>query len=85
MHHDATMRTTIDIPESLHSIALAVARHTGKSFSQAVAELIRRGLEAQPLDRMGETYSIHDKTGLPVVRSSRSITADDVKAVESEA
>lgn len=76
------MRTTVDIPENLHRIASGLARHTGRSLSQAVAELMQRGLDAQPVDAAAAVLSRHPETGLPVARSKRPITADDVKAIE---
>ena len=79
------MRTTIDLPEDLHRIALAIARETGRSLSETVADLLRRGLSSGV--REGEwppTYQVDPDTGLPVVRSRRTITAEDVRSVEDE-
>ncbi len=84
-HHDALMRTTIDLPEDLHQIALALARDTGRSLSQAVALLMRRGLAEHP--RVAESaaaYVIDAATGLPRVQSSRPVTSEDVRATEDE-
>lgn len=78
------MRTTVDLPENLHRIAMALAHHTGRSFSQAVVDLIRRGLEAMPAGSVRAGQLVDAKTGLPVVRSSRQITGADVEAVEDE-
>lgn len=82
------MRTTIDLPDDLHQIATSLARHTGRSLGQAVAELMRRGLAAseQP-NRIGEAaaaYQLHPLTGLPVVASRQPVTEDDVKALDDE-
>ena len=84
-HHDARMRTTVDLPDDLHRIALGLARHTGRSLSQAVAELMQRGLAAHPAEAAVEPFAVHAVTGLPVARSQRPITADDVKAIEEMA
>ena len=83
------MRTTLDLPEDLHRIASSLARHNKRSMGQIVAELMRRGLEAPvvPANRVAEPqmfYRIDPLTGLPVVRSPRPITDDDVKALEDE-
>lgn len=87
LHHDAGMRTTVDLPEDLHRIAASLARDTDRSMSQVVEYLMRRGLE--PARGVGETapppYVVDRTTGLPVVRSPRTITSDDVKALEDEA
>ncbi|NOT86623.1 MAG: antitoxin [Lysobacter sp.] len=82
------MRTTIDLPEDLHRIATSLARHTGRSLGQTVAELMRRGLATpeQP-DRIGEAavvYRLHPLTGLPVVASRQPVTGDDVEALDDE-
>lgn len=85
-HHDAAMRTTIDLPEDLHRIATAIARDTGRSLSRTVAELLRRGLSA-PCGTREDTAPVHvmdPATGLPRVRSRRLITADDVRSLDDE-
>lgn len=75
------MRTTIDLPEDLHRTARAIARETSRSLSETVAELMRRGLgETRP------TVLVRDElTGLLVVQGGgRTITSEDVKALEDE-
>jgi hypothetical protein len=86
-HHDVAMRTTIDLPEDLHRIALAIARDTGRSLSQTVAELVRRGLAAPEAlrDHDAPAYTVDAATGLPRVRSKRLISAEDVRRVDDEA
>ena len=87
-HHDAMMRTTIDLPEDLHRIATSLARHNRRSLGQVVAELMRRGLEAPPASRVeepGAAYRIDGETGLPVITgATRVMTDDDVRALEDE-
>jgi hypothetical protein len=86
LHHDALMRTTIDLPDSLHRIALSFARHSGSSLSHAVAELMRRGLgqpSQWPAEGRGAANFARDPlSGLPLVRSERTITADDVGSAD---
>ncbi len=80
------MRTTIDLPEDLHSIAQSLARHSGRSLSRVVADLMRQALEPQRA-RVGDAappYRISPITGLPVVSSPRPVTPEDVKALEDE-
>jgi hypothetical protein len=79
------MRTTVDLPEELHRIVSSLAVHTRRSLSQTAVELIRRGLEAPDAARGTAAVRISRVTGLPVVRSSRTITPEDVKALEDEA
>ena len=80
------MRTTVDIPADLHGVAQGLARDTGRSFSQTVVWLMRRGLntadhgaEPAPLP-----YVTDPVTGLPQVRSSRPVTSEDMRALEDE-
>jgi hypothetical protein len=81
------MRTTIDLPADLHDAVTSIASHARKSMNQTVAELIRRGL-AHPPSAPGESgrsgLRIDPSTGLPVIRSSRPVTAEDVRALEDE-
>jgi hypothetical protein len=81
------MRTTIDLPADLHRVVTSIAAHTKRSMSQTVADLIRRGLEPTAGAGGGEIRSpvkLDPLTGLPVIRSSRPVTADDVRAPEDE-
>ncbi|CAN5231217.1 antitoxin VapB29 [soil metagenome] len=74
------MRTTINLPEDLHRQATSIARDRSQSLSDAVAELMRRGLgqgEASGIERS-------ERTGLAVVRLGTVITTDDVRALEDE-
>lgn len=83
-HHDAAMRTTIDLPEDLHRIAQSLARHSGRSLSGIVADLMRRGLDLRVGEAEPPPYRIDTLTGLPVVSSPRPVTPEDVKALEDE-
>lgn len=80
------MRTTIDLPGDLHQIATSIAAHTRRSLSQTLAELVRRGLEA-PADAQHAVAAGQRKsslTGLPLIRSARPVTPEDVRALEDE-
>jgi hypothetical protein len=81
------MRTTIDLPADLHSVVTSVAAHTQRSMNQTVADLIRRGLalSAGPVESgVDGALRINPRTGLPVIRSERPVTADDVRALEDD-
>jgi len=81
------MRTTIDLPAELHHAVASIAVHTRKSMNQTVAELIRRGLANPPLaaDAAANPGLRTDRlTGLPVIRSPRPVTAEDVRALEDD-
>lgn len=70
------MRTTVDLPPAVHRRAtqLAAQRHT--SLSAVLADLVVRGLAqtATPV-----TVEADPRTGLPVLRVGRSVTAEDVE------
>jgi len=86
-HHDAKMRTTVDLPEDLHRIVSSLAVHTRRSLSLTAVELIRRGLaSAEPTAASHQAAMVTSaKTGLPVIRLPRVVTPEDVKALEDEA
>ena len=86
-HYDALMRTTVDLPEDLHRIVSSLAVHTRRSLSLTAVELIRRGL-ASPASRDASAkvaVATNAKTGLPVIRLPRTVTPEDVKALEDDA
>jgi len=74
------MRTTIDLPDDLHRQAVAISRDTHRSLSETVADLIRRGLGQGRSAEVARS----DRTGLPVIRVGRTITTDDVRALEDD-
>ena len=74
------MRTTIDLPDDLHAQAMALARDTHQSLSQAVANLMRRGLSSgEPAD-----VAHSDRTGLPIAHLGRTTTTEDVRQLEDD-
>lgn len=80
MRHDVVVRITIDLPADLHQLALSIARDTGRTLSEVVADLMWRGL------KRGEDMRIEysELTGLPVVRGGNVITTEDVRSSEDE-
>lgn len=79
------MRTTLDLPEDLHHVLTSLALNTRKSLSQTAVELMQRGL-ASPLDAAGQrsAATVSRTTGLPLVRFARTLTPEDVKALDDE-
>jgi hypothetical protein len=69
------MRTTIDLPEDLHRQAKAIAHARDWTLSEAVAWIMRRGLEERP----SEVIEYSPVTGFPQIRIGRVITDEDVK------
>jgi hypothetical protein len=84
LHHDAMMRTTLDLPEDLHRIVSSLASHSRSSMSQTAADLIRRGLSLPGKGGPSLTISTNPVTGLPLIKSRRTITPEDVKSLEDE-
>jgi hypothetical protein len=74
------VRTTIDLPEDLHRLAMSIARDTSRSLSETVADLMRRGLTH---GSSGE-ISRSETTGMPIVHLGTTITTDDVRRLEDD-
>lgn len=75
------MRTTVDLPDDLHQQAMSIARDTSRSFSETVADLIRRGLGQGHADAEVSKSAL---TGLPVISLGTVITTQDVRRLEDE-
>ncbi|GAB2454193.1 antitoxin VapB29 [Nocardioides hungaricus] len=76
------MRTTVDLPASVHRRASELARERHQSLSAVVADLTVRGLAA-----LGEPVQVSTDpiSGLPAVTLGRRITSADVAdAVDDE-
>ncbi len=83
-HHDAAVRTTIDIPERAHALFMSLARQQRTSLGKLLIELAERGLRVSSLAEEPAQYEIDPETGLGVFRSGRPVTPEDVKALEEE-
>ncbi len=75
------MRTTIDLPDRLHEIAKSIARDRSQTLSEAVADLMQRGLGR---DETGPKITRHPITGFPVMLLGRTITTEDVRSLEDD-
>ena len=71
------MRTTIDLPDDIHRLASAIAHDRRQTLSQAVVELVRRGMG----DRT-DFPIVEQSSGLRVITLGRPITSDDVKSAD---
>ncbi len=74
------VRTTIDLPEDVHTVATALARSRGQSLSRTVGELLRHVLIPEREIRV----EFDEEIGLPVVHLPGTVTDEDVKALEDE-
>lgn len=73
------MRTTIDLPDDLHRVALSIARDTRQTLSQTVATLLRQALNAADAEP-----AMAERQGFPLLRTRRSLTEEDVRALDDE-
>lgn len=83
VHRDASfgdVRTTIDLPEDVHRLALAIARDAGTSLSETVTRLLRTALTSTGPVRV----STSSRTGLRVASVGRVVTSDDVRSLEDD-
>lgn len=74
------MRTTVDLPEDIHRIALAIARDSGTSLSETVSRLLRGALATPGPVRV----TTSPRTGLRVVSLGRAVTSEDVRTLEDD-
>ncbi len=77
--YDANVRTTLDIPDEPYYLAKAIARDQNRSLGQVVGELILQA--AQRSKSAGIEMSDY---GFPIFHSTRSVTTEDVRALEDE-
>lgn len=71
------MRTTLDLPEDIHTLARELAHQQKRTMSEVVTELIRNGLNDSNDVEVNESQ-------WPTVTIGRSITAEDVRTLEDE-
>lgn len=77
LHYDAVMRTTIDLPDDLHQAAKSLAHDRRQTLSEAVAEIMRRGIAGSSVREI-----VTDPvTGFLVMRGGSYVTSDDVAAM----
>jgi hypothetical protein len=74
------MRTTVDLPEDVHAVAVAIARDAGTSLSDVVTRLLRAGLGTAGPVRV----SISPRTGLKVGVFGRVMTSEDVRSLDDD-
>ena len=74
------MRTTVDLPDDLHRQVRAIAGDTRRTFSDTVADLMRRGLHSDATVSMSRS----PKTGLPVVSVGTVVTTEDVRSLDDQ-
>lgn len=75
------MRTTVDLPPSVHRRARELATARGQSLSAVLAELTVRGL-----GQLDEPVVLRtdERSGFPVISIGCRVTSDDVAAALDE-
>ena len=76
---DAVVRTTLDIPDESYYIAKAIARERNLNLGQVVGDLILRAAHGAK----GAAIQMSDY-GFPTFHCTRTVTSEDVKALEDE-
>jgi hypothetical protein len=75
------MRTTIDLPEHIHRLARNLAHDRNETLSQAVVDLIERGMQRVDEPR----FRVSPVTGFTVMHlGGPPITTDDVRALDDD-
>ena len=74
------MRTTVDLPDELHRQMRVIARDTHRTFSDTVADLMRRGLSPDAPAAVSRSR----RNGLPVVTLGTVVATEDARALDDE-
>jgi len=77
------MRTTIDLPDDVHSLAMSLARDLGQSLSSTVTLLIRRGLRPET-SSSAEAAGVRIVDGFPMITVGRPTSTEDVRSLDDE-
>lgn len=74
------MRTTVDLTPEAYHLAKRIARDKEQSLGKTISDLITATAEEVP----GEPLFTIQPNGLPLFRSGRPITTEDVKYYQDE-
>ena len=74
------MRTTLSIDPEILSVARQIAAARSISIGQAISELARKGLEAQPKPMSRRGFPV-----FAVAKNARPLTLEDILKAEDEA
>jgi hypothetical protein len=76
------MRTTVDLPSDVLDVARSLARDQGRSMSEVVTDLVRRGLSAATSP--AEQPELPTRNGFPQLELARVVTTDDVRRAQDD-
>ncbi len=74
--YNSAMRTTINLPDTLHAIVSSLAHHTGRSLSDTVEELVVADYEA--------LRAAHEKSELAARNNASEAAFGDWIAAQNE-
>lgn len=77
------MRLTVNLEDDLYAVAKSLAKAEDCSISAAVNRLLRRALSSDA-GAVQEASSPYRRSGFPVSRGTKTITADMVLEIDSE-
>jgi hypothetical protein len=78
------VRITLDLPDDLSLAIESLAGRSGSSLNGTIIDLIVLGLGDHMPPFGSGRLTISPITGLPLVKSRRRITPEDVKALEDD-
>ena len=71
------MKTTLDLPDALVKQVKLRALQDGRKLKDAVADLLRRGLAADPAPAAAPVVARDKKTGLPLIECKQAAPLQD--------
>ncbi len=74
------MRTTLDLPDDLHALTVAIAKDAGASLSETVARLLRGSLTGSGSLQI----QVSGRTGLAVVHGGGVTTSENVRSLDDD-
>jgi plasmid stability protein len=74
------VRTTVDLPDDVHTLLRSLARSQGRSFSETVAEILRHAV----LPSRAASLRHDEVTGLVTADVGRPITAEEAATYDDD-
>ena len=80
------MRTTVDLPDDVHTIVVNIARDAKRSLSATIADIVERVVKGvDDGDAPVGEITYHPVTGFPQMRLGNGVvTSEDVRSLEDE-
>jgi hypothetical protein len=78
------VRITLDLPEDLSLAVASLAERSGSGVDSTIIDLMVLGLGHHTSPARAGRLTISPITGLPLIRSRRRTTPEDVKSLEDD-